>query len=223
MTITTLIDKLDTFEIVRDKIALILKTESVSQQALAILAGKDPTLWELRIFTERSNPWSQFQDDPTNVSPLVNVWFDISNFDLSASNVMERQKSEATFNVDCIGYGKSKDDVSGGHTPGDREAALEVHRCIRLVRNILMASVYTYLDLRGIVWSRTFRSIKVFEPQIDSRAVQQIVGARCGLNVIFSEFSPQFEATTLEEVFVDIKRAENGEILVEADYTYPLV
>ena len=46
-----LIDKLDTFEIVRDEIAAILATEIASQEALA--AGEpDPTLWRLRVFLE---------------------------------------------------------------------------------------------------------------------------------------------------------------------------
>ena len=45
MTIQALIDKQDSFEIVRDKIGLILASESASQQALATAAAKDPDLW----------------------------------------------------------------------------------------------------------------------------------------------------------------------------------
>ena len=222
MTIDTLIDKTDTFEIVRDKIALILATETVSQQALAVTALKDPDDFKLRVFLERSNPWAEFENDPVDISPLVNVWFDTSNFDMSASNVMERQKSESVFNIDCYGYGKSEDDSEGGHNPGDRSAALEVHRCIRLVRNILMAAFYTYLELRGIVWSRVFRSINVFQPQIDNQTLQHVVGARCEFEVVFNEFSPQITPEILEEVSIDINRSDTGEILVEADYEYPL-
>lgn len=223
MTIPALINKQDNFEIIRDQIAQILANESVSQQALAVLATEDPDDWKLRVFIERSNPWSQFENDPSDVSPLVNVWYDISDFDKRASNVMERQKSTSIFNVDCYGFGKATDEPLGGHKPGDREAAFEVQRCVRLVRNILMSSIYTYLDLRGTVWSRSFRSIKLFQPQIDKRSVQQIVGARCEFEVSFNEFSPQGdESNNLELVSVDVLRAENGEIVVEADYEYPL-
>lgn len=223
MTIDTLIDKKDTFEIVRDKIALILATETANQQALALAASKDPADFKFRVFTERSNPWSEFEDDPVDTSPLVNVWFDTSNFDMSASNVMERQKSDSVFIIDCYGYGKSEDNPGGGHIPGDRSAAFEVQRCIKLIRNILMASIYTYLDLpRGTVWSRSFRSIKVFQIQIDNQTVQNVHASKCEFGVTFNEFSPQFTSETLEEIFIDVLRAENGEILVEADYVYPL-
>ncbi len=223
MTIDTLIDKQDTFEIVRNKIALILATETASQQLLAPDAGKDPADFKFRVFAERSNPWAQFENDPVDTSPLVNVWFDTSNFDMTASNVMQRQKSESIFNIDCYGYGKSEDDPGGGHIPGDRTGAFEVQRCVRLVRNILMASIYTYLDLpRGIVWSRLFRSVKVFQIQIDNQTVQNVHASRCEFSVTFNEFSPQFTPGTLCEINIDILRAENGEILAEADYVYPL-
>ena len=221
--IPTLIDKQDTFEIVRDKIAVILANESANQVTLATTAGKpNPDDWKLRVFLERTNPWEQFENDPADVSPLINVWFDNSNFDLGASNVMERQKSDGVFNIDCYGYGKSKDDGGTGHEPGDRAAAIEVQKAIRFVRNILMAAEYTYLDLRGIVSSRSFRSITVFQPQLDGRNVQHVIGARLACNAAFNEFSPQVEGETLELVSVDVKRAENGEVLAEADYVYPI-
>lgn len=220
MTIAALIDKQDAFEVVRDQIAAILATEVASQMALATTAGKDPNDWELRIFSERSNPWEQLLNEQIDRSPIVNVWFDNSNFDPSASNISERQKTEAVFNIDCYGYGISSNDIAGGHNPGDKEAAFEVHKALRLVRNILMAAEYTYLGLRGVVWQRWPQSITVFQPQLDGRQMQQIVGARLAFRVVFNEFSPQVPAETLELVSVDVMRTEDGEIVVEADYDY---
>jgi hypothetical protein len=220
--ISTLIDKKDTFEIIRDKIALILATEVANQMALATAGGKDPDDWKLRIFSERSNPWEQLLNEQTDRSPIINVWFDNSNFDAASSNILERQKTEGVFNIDCYGYGTSSDVPSGGHTPGDKDAALEVQKALRLVRNILMAAEYTYLGLRGAVGSRWPQSMTVFQPQSDGRQMQQIVGARLALRVVFNEFSPQVPSETLELVSVDGKRAENGEIIDEADYQYPL-
>lgn len=221
--IQTLIDKQDTFEIVRDKIAVILANESANQVALATAASKpNPDDWKLRVFMERTNPWEQFENNPADVSPLINVWYDNSSFDLSASNVMERQKSEGIFNIDCYGYGKSKDDGGTGHEPGDRAAAIEVQKAMRFVRNILMAAEYTYLDLRGIVSSRSFRTLTVFQPQLEGINVQHVIGARLACQAVYNEFSPQYEGDTLELVSVDVLRAENGEILAEADYVYPL-
>jgi hypothetical protein len=218
----TLIDKLDTFEIVRDQIVAILVLEIANQQALAILAAKDPDDFKLRIFKERSNPWEQFLNEQDDKSPLVNVWYDNSIFDPAASNVVERQKAEAIFNIDCYGFGLSEDVPAGGHNPGDRGAALEVQKALRLVRNILMAGENTYLQLRGTVWQRMPQSVTVFQPEQAGQAIQQIVGARLALRVQFNEFSPQVVAETLELLSVDVIRAEDGEIVLEADYTYPL-
>lgn len=222
MTIATLIDKQDNVEIIRDQIAAILVLEVASQMALAIAAAKDPDEWKLRIFLERSNPWEQFLNNPTDSSPLINVWWDNSNFDLKASNIVERQKSETVYNIDCYGYARSADNAAGGHKPGDREAALEVHRALRLVRNILMAAEYTYLALQGLVWRRWPQSITVFQPQQDGNTVQQIVGARLAFRVDFNEFSPQIPAETLELLSVDVLRIEDDQLVVEADYEYPL-
>lgn len=218
--IAELIDKQDNFEVIRDQIAAILATEVASQMALASGEGKDPNDWKLRIFSERSNPWEQLLNEQTDRSPIVNVWFDNSNFDPAASNICERQKTEGVFNIDCYGYGVSSDEAGGGHNPGDKEAAFEVHKALRLARNILMAAEYTYLGLRGVVWQRWPQSITVFQPQLDGRQMQQLVGARLAFRVVFNEFSPQVQAETLELVSVDVKRTEDGEIVAEADYDY---
>lgn len=218
-----LIDKQDSFEIIRDQIAAILVTEVAAQMALAVTAGKDPELWKLRVFSERSNPFEQFLNDPeADISPLVNIWVDNSQFDPGASNISERQKSETIYNLDCYGIGVSKDVAAGGHTPGDEKASLDVQRAVRLTRNIFMASENTYLKLRGLVWGRWPHSIDFFQPQIDGRTVQQVKGARFALRVSFNEFSPQYVPETLELITNTIKRAEDGEILIEADYEYPL-
>jgi len=217
-----LIDKQDNFEIIRDQIAGILALETIAQQALATAAAKDPDDWKLRIFAERSNPWEELLNEQDDRSPIVNVWYDSSAFDQGASNISERQKADGTFNIDCYGYGMASDDGGTGHNPGDKAAALEVHRALRLVRNILMASENTYLQLRGLVWRRWPQAITSFQPQIDGRTIQQIVGARIAFNVSFSEFSPQYQHETLDYVAIDVKRAEDGEILVEADYDYTL-
>jgi hypothetical protein len=218
--IAELIDKQDNSEIVRDQIAAILATEVASQQALATADGKNPADYKLRIYTERSNPWETFLNDQTDRSPVVNVWFDSSNFDKGGSNIVKRQKTEATFNIDCIGFGMSEDVPGGGHKAGDKEAALEVQRALRLVRNILMAAEYTYLGMQGVVWQRWPQSITSFQPQIDGRQIQQIVGARLAFNVVFNEFSPQVPAVTLELVSAEVSRSEDGEVVVNADYDY---
>ena len=218
--IQNLIDKQDSFELIRDQIAAILATEVASQMDLASADGKDPDDWKMRIFAERSNPWEEWLNEQTDKSPIVNVWYDNSNFDPGASNIVERQATEAIFNIDCYGYGVSEDVVAGGHKPGDKEAALTVQKALKLVRNILMAAEYTYLGLRGLVWQRWPQSINMFQPPIDGRQTQQVIGARIAFKVKFNEFSPQFDLNVLELVSINVLRKEDGEIVLEADYDY---
>lgn len=223
--ITTLIDKQDNFEVVRDKIAQILANEVAGQKVLAVAAGKDPNDFDMKIFTERSNPWELFLNDPPpgpGRSPIINVWFDSETFPEGVGSTVERQRADGLFNIDCYGFAVSADVVAGGHAPGDKAAAIEAQRAFRLVRNILMAATYTYLDLRGVVAQRWPQSVEVFQPEINSRSVQQIVAARLVLRVSYNEFAPQVEPVTLEFVSVDIKRNEDGSVVAETDYDFTI-
>jgi hypothetical protein len=220
--IAELIDKRDNVEIIRDEIAAILKVELANQEQLAVAAGKDPFRWRVRVFSERANPWGEYQYSPANDSPeaapIVNVWLPTINYDGNASNVVERQKATATYNIDCYGYGQAEDNLQGGHVAGDAKAATEAHRAVRLVRNVLMSAHYTYLGMRGVVWKRFPQSVQMFQPPIDERSATQIVGARFALEVQFNEFSPQFQGEPLELVAVEVKRAESGEVLLNAEF-----
>ena len=216
-----LIDKNDNFEIIVDQIAAILKVEAAAQFALATTAGKpDPTLFDLRVFQDRSNPWENFPSKTNNETPIANVWFDSTNFVGAASDTVSRQKSSTVFNIDLYGYGVSSDNPAGGHIPGDAVAIEAVKRAIKIARNILMSSKYTYLELRGLVWSRWVSSITFFQPQQDADNAHHVAGARIAFLVEFNEFSPQYEPETLELVSAQVKRAEDNEIIILADYDY---
>ena len=214
--IQTLITAPDSFEAIRDQIGLILAANSAAQMALAVTAGQDPLLWKLRVFTERSNPWEMVLNDQSDLSPVINVWYDNGSFDAGASNTFERQKHVASYNVDCYGFAISEANGTG-HKPGDREAAFEAHRTARLARKILMSAHCTYLGLRGTVWRRWLRSITVFQPQIDQRSIPGCVAARLALEVEFNEFAPQMAEGHLDEICVDIKRSDTGAIIAEYD------
>lgn len=211
--ILQLIDKRDNVEIVRDQIAAILALELAHQTTLG--AELMP-----RVFVERANPWGEFIDAVRDQPPIINVWFDNANYDGAASNIVERQKAEAVFNIDCYGCGVSFDDgnSTGGHTPADIAAALEAQRAARLARNILMAGPYTYLGLRGVVWKRWPQALTMFQPQIDNRATPRIVAGRLAFAVQFNEFSPQYEGEEIEAISIEVMRAETGELYLRADY-----
>lgn len=215
--ITTLIDTPDTFEVIRNKIAQILADESANQVALATVAGKpDPQQWALVVYSERATPW----DNTVSGEVLVNVWFDNASVDESASNTVEAQTMIGTFNVDVIGFSASKSN-GAGHMPGDEGAALNAHRGLKLARKILMASQYTYLGMRGVVGKRLPQSITTFQPQLNDHAELHAVGARLAMQVKYEEFSPQFEPSILQELAVEIQRAQDGSVIanVEFDFT----
>lgn len=214
-----IIDKLDTFEIMRDHIAQILKDELQNQVNLADAdALADSENYKMKVYTERANPWEQYLEDKPCTTPIVNIWFDSEIFDKKGSNINERQKTVAHYNIDCYGYGKSANIPSGGHRRGDKQAAYESHRAVRLVRNILMSNINTQLQARGVVWERWIDNITSFQPQQDDRAIQHVLATRIKLAVTFNEFSPQSTHDVLEIVSVEIKRASDGEVLAQLEY-----
>lgn len=215
-----LIDKQDSFELVRDQIALILRNEVVNQMNLAAAAAKDPANWDLKLFTERANVWEQFREGDST-TPLVNVWFESFTPDPKSGNNSERQTNTGVFNIDLYGYGVSSDIAGGGHSAGDEVSALEVQRAVRLVRNILMSSQNTYLQLQGLVWERMVSDCTVFQPDIDNKQSEQITGSRITLRVKYNEFSPQYEGVELEKFTAEINRSSDGAVYgtVEYDYT----
>lgn len=220
-----LIDKQDNFEIVRDKIATILLEEQANQQALAIAATIDPKLFELRVFTERTNPWSEWQDAPPDqldAPPIVNITFDTDSADKAGSNIGSRQMFDATYNIDCYGYGASSQTATG-QIAGDSQAAIVSHRAAKLVRNILMSAFYVSLDLPAAtvgVGLRWVSGITSFVPELDARPVQNVIGTRIAFQVKMNEFSPQVVGQTLEEINVTVFRrdGETGEVFLVAQY-----
>lgn len=222
--LTALIEGPDNAELVRDNIAAILLVEQAGQQVIALAQNKDPELWRLRVFLERSNPWDEYLGSSSpaqkvDAAPIVNVRWEAAEDDAKASNVVARQKSTGTFFVDCYGYGVSRD-TDDGHLSGDELAAREAQRAARLVRRILMAGRYTYLGMRGTVSRRWRAKAQAFEPPMDQRPAQHVQGVRVSMQVDFNEFSPQIEGAILDRIDVSVRRADNGEIvLFEASYT----
>ncbi|ANO58039.1 hypothetical protein [Shewanella phage SFCi1] len=214
--ITTLIDGPDTFEVIRDKIAQILADESANQVALATTAGKpNPQEWALKVYTERATPWDNGKDDEV----IVNVWYDTASIDESASNTVQSQTMRGTFNIDVIGFATSKAD-GAGQKPGDEGAARVAQRGLRLVRNIIMSSFYTYLDLRGVVGQRMPQSITSFQPQLNDQAYLNAVGSRFALAVRYEETSPQYQPIPLQELAIEVQIAEDGRVLAEVEYKF---
>jgi hypothetical protein len=216
-----LIDKLDSFEQVRDAIVAILAAETASQQALASAAGKDPSLWEFGVYAERANPWEAFLESPAQAPPIVNVWYDSSTANAAGSNSIDRQDMRGVFNIDCYGYAVSLE-TAEGHAPGDQAAAFAACRAARLVRNIIQAGQYKHLLARGVVNERTITSVTAFQPPQQNSSMQQILAVRLALTVRFNEFSPEYQGEPLEYLSLNVSRAEDGSTYFAADYDYTL-
>ena len=210
--INTLIDKSDTFDVVRDKIAQILANETENQKALAVDAGKNPKLWDLKVFTERSSNW----DDCKPGEIIVNVWFESDSMDERSSDTINRQAMRGIFNIDVIGFGHSKSGVSG-----DELAVREATRGMMLVRNIIMSDIYTYLDMRGVVGGRKPINRSFFQPASNNKTATHAMGARLALEVSYNEFSPeQTPSGFLKFLSVKITKAETGQVLAQLDFDY---
>lgn len=214
--IAELLDTLDQFEVVRDQIAAILAAELSNQVRLAEAVPTDPTPWTAQVYAERAGAFPL----PQECDQTINVWFDSADYDKAAGNAVARQRCSATFNVDCYGYASAADDPQGGHVPGDEQAARNAQRLARLSRRILMAGEYTYLGLRGVVGGRWPQQLVAFQPQQDNTGAVHVVGARLVLRVEFNETSPQLSGSPLEAVAYEVKRAEDGSILVAGQIDY---
>lgn len=217
MIIQTLINKQDAVELVRDKIAQILADETASQQALATSASLDPTPWAFRVYRELSNPFDMFKDPDSDDTPIVNVSWDSSS--LTAGDRTKSSVFEAQIHLDVIAFAVSRSDGSG-HMPGDELAALNRDRIVRLVRNIISAADYIYLDMRGVVTERKITSITNYQGDGNDRAGCFTLASRLTLSVKLQETSPQVDGVPLDVVSINIKRASDGQILASARYDY---
>lgn len=227
MTIAELIDKQDGSEAVRDAIATILATETAAQQVLAPLADpvQDARLYALRVFKERTQPWTEFvaasqrRDEQIDVAPIVNVRFESANIDRGSSNAIDCQTYDGRFYVDCFGYGVAEGEGTG-HIPGDRRAALEAQRAARLVRNILMAGRYTYLGDRDLVGRRLITSLESLDVEPPEEGVN-VKAVRLVLEVRYLETAPQVQADVSGGLDIDITSLADGEVLAEVSFDAP--
>lgn len=212
--------KKDNFELIRDKVALLLVNESARQQGLAEDEDEDPTPYKLRVFIERTNPFDSYLTSSADMGPVVNVWYDGSEFDKSKSNVSDRQFVTSMITVDCFAYAQSAS-TTLGHTSGDEFAAREAQAAARMVRNILMHDDNKYLGFgRGIVSRRWVRSVDAFLIPNGSPGVQRVRGVRISLEVDHLETTDLMDENMIEFINLQIRHASDGEIIAEMDFDY---
>ena len=218
MSTIPLITSADGFEVVRDAVASIIASEVINQKAQAVAGGFDPSLWDIDVYAERSNPFELFRDNVVQ-SPLVNVWYDNSSTELNSSNLGVSQMMNSVINIDCVASGVSKE-TSTGHIPGDEDAARTAHRVARIVRGILMHGKYRYLGMPAVVGRRFVSSRNAFQPQSGNQTVQRVVGVRISLTVDHVETIGIEDYAELERVFIVHRHSPAGMIIASQDINF---
>ena len=139
---------------------------------------------------------------------------------------MRSQRDFATYNIDIYAAVSASDNPAGGYNPIDQSSVLALHRIARLVRNIIMHPDNVHLQLKQVIDSRSqnlvgkrwIASKEVFQPQIGDRPVQGVIAMRIVLNVTFNEFPVLQIYENLEVVGIEVKRASDGKIILQADF-----
>lgn len=194
--IKELIDEQLYSELIRDMIAAILITERDNQKALALADDKDVSLWDFDVVKEQSMPVlmsvmteeSESQEPPR--TSVVNVWLESLNENGDTTDNTWQYGYDLSINVDILSSKRSKR-TSTGYEHGDTLTAYELQRTIKLVHKILLAGSYRFLNMQRVVLNRKLVSITTFQPDINDRPLERILGARLKFIIQTHEYTPQ--------------------------------
>lgn len=208
--IAQLINKTDTAELARDAVAQILANESANQVQLAIDASIDPAPWAFTVYRERFAPIELKHNDAPAV--VVNL-----------ERTSEKDAAIAAYNdyncdIKILVFACAK----GTQTqPADEAAALRRSETVRIVRNILAAGEYSYLNMQKQVGSSRVTSITFYSlPVSDKESAAPTLAAELTLTVTCREQAPQITGVPLDSVAATLKTGDSGEIVAQLDYTY---
>ena len=211
--INVLIDKKDNFELIKYKIASIIKSELENQKKLAREISEDKAKnYDIKVFIDKVNPLSIYSESQTQNEkgqlPIVNITFDGDDLTLHGSSNIGQQKVRGTYYIDCYAFKNKK-----AGKEGDEEVSREADRIGTIIRNILMFDNYIVLDMRGIV---VRRYVTKREKMINQNSSAENVSAmRLIFEVEYFEESVRNQTYTLEEIFGQCILAQTSEILFE--------
>jgi hypothetical protein len=222
--ITELIDKFDSFEIVRDEIAAILALEKENQKVLAAAAqpAQLPELYDFDVFVERFHPWELLEDangQPTGSPPIVNVFFDTTAEDSNSGTADGKSFYKGIFNIDCYGAKNTKEIAVGNHVAGDELTTRESQRIARLVRNIFAFNEYYRLGIPDIVNNMRIRQLDSLQPNIQDRPSNNVLVTRITLDIEYTELNFSTVPATLDLIANQCIRQDDGLIYFKADFS----
>lgn len=209
--------------LVRDRIAEILVAERDSQKGKAQFAGQNPNLWDFRVFSQQRDPIDVFVETPPNGSPAA---IPIVNVAVSGENLSEKgsfrqliNPYNAEYYITAFGYGIAEDTVDG-HNTAEGVALACAERTIGLVRHILLSDPYRWLTtstndpLREHVRSRRNTRLSYEQPSLDEGTTYFIQAITMNLIVDLDEVVREREATPLDAIRINVRRADNGELFL---------
>lgn len=196
--INELLSKPDNVEIIREQIAAILLLETRRQYKLATESGDaSKEDYNIKIFLEQEMPFALQTNADANKFPLVNITLDGANIQSGSTKTADKTM-KAVFLIDCYNHGNAQGDGLTG-----RSANVAVWKTARIIRNILCASDYTYLHLRGIVGGREVTKMQSGKPRLQDSAVTVSI-CRITLEVTYDEQSPEVTGVDCEPMTVAI-------------------
>lgn len=220
--ITQLINKQDSFEIIRDQIAAILEIEKENQK---VLAGPSADDYDFKVYIEKFHPWELLIDsngDLIGDTKLANVFFDTTSQNSSqTSQASQTHVYDGIINIDCYGAKITEEISEGTHNAGDELTARESQRVARLARNILAYNeYYPKLALSGIVNNFTIKQLNSLQPNIQDRPSSNIMVTRIMLQINYNEFNFATVPATLGLLTSKCTRAEDGSLYFQTDFDY---
>jgi len=206
--ITELLSEPDNVEKIRDRLACIIKGETVNQYELAkknLARNKED--YNIRVFVENARPYDT-GGEPIE-TPLVNILLQKTE-PMDGNARAGQQKLKGTFLIDCISFGDE-----GGEVWNEKIAAARAWKSARIIRRILMSDNYTYLGLRGVIGSRNILSSEAGVPDNGGDALS-VVTVRITLAVQFIERAIDSTGEIIEGIDFVIDPS-NGEVLINKD------
>ncbi len=222
MPLTTLIDPAGNAGLaVRDRLGLILLTETAAQMNLATAnPALDPEQWRVRVFVDRTNIWDEYGHAPARgteqASPIVNISWQSAQVDTQTSPIVDYDQRESVFFLDCYGYGISRGD-GDGHVAADYLAGNEAARCAFLVQQWLSAAEHYDLGFDpGQVYKKLISETEL-QFELESDTATKVRARRVTYHVKHTQAFTAITPSTINSMTLDLVRADNGQLLLRVE------
>jgi hypothetical protein len=216
-------------ELVRDQIALIVKTEISNLKTVAEdLALNQPATLEGQqaqadldngvydiignIFIEKGTHFQSAQ------IPGLNIYYGRSDFSATGGDAVSRQQATSSYIIEVHAH-ERHEQKDGIIFHGDEKAARKTGRILGILRGIIMSGQYVTLgdEFEALIWRRRVTSLDVFQPDFqESDGKQGIVGI-LNINVEFEELGPEISgevlAETISRITAKLRTADDGNVI----------